>query len=78
MELKEDNEETKEEVNSVVVPDITYKTLKEAEDILKENDLKIMYEGEIDNKDKENIIIKEQIPSGGITINSDSNIRVSF
>ena len=76
LELKQDNEETKEKIETVTVPDIIYKNLKEAEKILKENGLKIKYDGEIDNK--ENFIVKEQIPSAGITINSGSTISVNL
>ncbi len=78
LELQQDNEETKVESKTVTVPDITYKTLAEAEKILKEYDLQIKYDGNIETKEKENIIIKEQIPSSGITINTGSSINVSF
>lgn len=78
MELKEDNEETKITPETVVVPNIRYKTLKEAEEMLKECKLKINYDGEIINEEKKNIIIKEQVPSAGITINSESKVLVSF
>ena len=78
LELQQDNEETKVESKNVTVPDITYKTLAEAEKILKEYDLQIKYDGNIETKEKENIIIKEQIPSSGITINTGSSINVSF
>ena len=78
MELKEDNEETKIIKESIKVPDIKYKTLKDAEKILKENKLKIQYDGEIANNDKENTIIIEQTPSAGINITSGSTIIVKI
>lgn len=78
MELKEDNEETKIIKESIKVPDIKYKTLKDAEKILKENNLKIQYDGEITNNDKENTIIIEQTPSAGINITSGSTIIVKI
>ena len=78
LELKQDNEETKVNTEGVKVPDVKYKTLKEAEKILKESGLEIKYDGEIDKKDKENIIIKDQVPSSGISINIGSSIKVSF
>ena len=78
LELKEDNEETKINNESIKVPDIKYKTLKEAEKILKENNLKIQYDGEITNKEKESVIIKEQTPSAGINITSGSTIIVKI
>lgn len=78
MELKEDNEETKIINESIKVPDIKYKTLKDAEKILKENNLKIQYDGEIASNDKENTIIIEQTPSAGINITSGSTIIVKI
>lgn len=78
LELKEDNEETKINNESIKVPDIKYKTLKEAEKILRENNLKIQYDGEITNKEKESVIIKEQTPSAGINITSGSTIIVKI
>lgn len=78
LELKEDNEETKITTTTVVVPDIKYKTLKEAEALLKESDLKIKYNTDEENIDKEKKIVSSQIPSSGITINSGSHVSVSL
>lgn len=78
LELKEDNEETKEINESVNVPDVKYKTVKEAESMLKENNLKVQYDVEINKEDKEKIIVKEQIPSAGITINSGSTVKLKI
>lgn len=78
LELKEDNEETKVNTQVVKVPDIKYKTLKEAEEILKENELKIKYKTDEEKINKEEKIISSQIPSSGISINVDSTITVTF
>ena len=78
LELKQDNEETKENIEIVTVPDITYKTLDEAEKILKESGLKIKYNKEIETKDKKKYTVKEQIPSSGITINVESSVSVTI
>lgn len=78
LELKEDNEETKINNSTVIVPDIKYKTLKEAESILKEYNLKIKYDTNETNIDKEQKIISSQVPSSGISINSDSIITVTL
>lgn len=78
LELKEDNEETKEINESINVPDVKYKTLKEAESILKESNLKVQYDVKINKEDKEKIIVKEQIPSAGITINSGSTVKLKI
>ena len=78
LELNQDNKESLEEKKTVTVPDITYKTLKEAEKILKESNLKIEYNGDIKNDQKEEIIIKEQIPAYGINVNEESKIIVKY
>lgn len=74
LELKEDNEETKINVETVIVPDIKYKTLKEAKQMLKENGLDIKYE--LEEGDSEEKIVISQVPSGGITVNVGSKINV--
>ena len=60
-------------IEEVQTPDVLGKTLKETEEILKENGLEAVYEveGELD---KENIIIKEQTPKAGIKVNKGSKI----
>ena len=76
LELKEDNEATKVNQTVVTVPDIKYKTLKEAEAILKEKGLKIKYELAEEKGNKEEKMISSQIPSSGISINKDSTVTV--
>ena len=69
----EDNEET---ISQVQVPDIMGKTLKEAEQILKENHLEDFIEDE--EIDKENTYVKNQIPSSGITVNEQSKVIIEY
>lgn len=76
LELKEDNDETKIKPKTVIVPELKYKTLKEAESILKENDLKIQYDKQEEKINKETKIIHSQVPNAGITVNAGSTIRV--
>ena len=76
LELREDNEETKVNAEVVTVPDIKYKTLKEAEKILKECKLKIKYNKDDKEINKEECIIESQNPSSGININSGSYVTV--
>ena len=76
LELKEDNEETKESKEVITVPDIKYKTLEEAEKILKEKGLNIKYESDGENLNKKEKIVSSQVPSSGININSGSTIMV--
>ena len=78
LELKEDNEETKVNTEVVIVPDIKYKTLEEAEKILKESGLEIKYETGEEKIDKKEKIISSQIPSSGISINAGSTVFVTF
>lgn len=78
LELKEDNEETKVSTSVVTVPDIKYKTLKEAEEILKECGLKIKYNISGENINKDEKIISSQVPSCGISINEESVVTVTL
>ena len=78
LELKEDNEETKVNKEVVVVPDVKYKTLKEAEDILKKSGLKIKCDINEEEIKKEEKVISSQIPSSGISINKDSIVTVTI
>ena len=78
LELKEDNEETKINHTVVTVPDIKYKTLKEAEQILKENGLKIRYDTQEEKVNKEEKVVSSQIPSSGVSIHADSTITVTL
>ena len=78
LELKQDNEETKEEKIIVTVPDIKYKTLEDAEKILKESGLNIKYETNEEKINKKEKVVSSQIPSAGITLNIGTTIRVTI
>ena len=71
--LEEDSEEVLQQVQ---VPDIMGKSLKEAEQILKENHLEISIENE--EIDKENTYVKNQIPSSGIMVNEESKVIIEY
>ena len=57
------------------MPDITGLSIKEAENVIKELGLEIKLEQEID---KENTIIKDQIPNKGIKVNKGSKIIIKY
>ena len=78
LELKEDNEKTKTETTVVTVPDVKYKSLDEAEKMLKEVGLNIKYEVREEKINKKEKIVKSQVPSGGISINSGSTVLVTL
>ena len=71
--LEEDEEEI---IHQIQVPDIMGKTLEEAEQILKENNLEMYLENE--EVDMENSYVKNQIPSSGITVNEQSKVVVEY
>ena len=73
--LEGDDEEI---VNQVEVPDITGKSIRETEEILKQSNLKIRITNETEELDKENTYIKNQIPQAGIVVNEESEITVEI
>ena len=50
--------------------------MQEAEKIIKETGLALIIENEIEEMDKQNTTVKEQIPKAGITVNKGSKIYV--
>ena len=78
LELKEDNEETKVNMQTVMVPDITYKTLKEAKNILKNNGLQLKLSDNQTTENKDEKIIFSQVPSAGIIVNQESIITANI
>ena len=73
-QVLEDGEE--EVINQIQVPDVMGKTLEEAKQILKENNLEMYLENE--EVDMENTYVKNQIPSSGITVNEQSKVVVEY
>lgn len=78
LEVTQGNTDEVEPIEQVQVPDITEKTISEAQKILKDNSLEIVIENDSEELDKDNIIIKEQIPKAGITVNSASKIYIKY
>lgn len=78
LEVTQGNTDEIEQIEQVQVPDITEKTISEAQKILKDNSLEMVIENDSEELDKDNIIIKEQIPKAGITVNSASKIYVKY
>ena len=71
--LEEDDEEV---IHQIQVPNIMGKSLEEAKQILKENNLEMYLENE--EVDMENTYVKNQIPSSGITVNEQSKVVVEY
>ena len=78
LEVVKDNEEEEQVKNDVQVPNIEGKSIKEAESILKENNLKLVINNEQEGIDKENTIIKEQTPKAGVKVKEEANVYVEL
>ena len=78
LEVVKDNEEAEQVKNDVQVPNIEGKSIKEAESILKESNLKLVINNEQEGIDKENTIIKEQTPKAGVKVKEEANIYVEL
>ena len=78
LEVTQGNTDEVEQIEQVQVPDITEKTISEAQKILKDNSLEMVIENDSEELDKDNLIIKEQIPKAGITVNSASKIYIKY
>lgn len=76
LEVKQGNLEEVEQVEQVQTPDILGKSILEAEKILKESGLELNIEIEIEELDKENTVIKEQLPNAGIIVKKGSKVIV--
>ena len=77
LEVVKDGEQD-EQIAEIEVPNIEGKTLKEAESILKENNLQIVISNEQEGMDKENTIVKEQTPKTGIKVKEGSSVFVDY
>ena len=78
LEVNQGNQEEVEQSEQVQVPDITGRTINEAQKILKDSSLEIVIENDSEELDKESIIIKEQIPKASITVNSGSKVYIKY
>lgn len=78
LEVHQGNEEEVEQVEEIEAPDLLDKTLEEAQKIAKENEIELVIENEKEEMDKQNIIVKEQIPKAGIKIKKGSKIYIKY
>lgn len=78
LEVNQGNTEEVEEVEQIETPDIVGKTIKEAESILKESGLELEIENAPEELDKENTLIKEQMPKAGIKVNKGGKIYITI
>lgn len=79
LEVSQGNQDEIEEIEQISTPNIIGENLKEAQKILKEDELEIQLNIELDEEiDKEEIIIKDQTPKPGIRINKGSTINATI
>lgn len=76
LETIKDGEAEEEMKKEVEVPNIEGKTLKEAEKLLKENNLKLVISNEQEGIDKETTTVKEQTPKASIKVKEESNVYI--
>ena len=77
LEVVKDGEQD-EQIIEVEVPNVEEKTLKEAESILKENNLQMIINNQQEGMDKENTIVKQQTPKAGIKVKEGSNVYIDW
>ena len=75
LEVNQGNQDEVEKIEEVVVPNIIGLSIKEAESVIKELDLEIEINEEVD---KNKTVIKEQTPAEGIKINKGNKIFVKY
>ena len=63
-------------VEEISTPDLVGKSLEEALKIAKENEVELVIENETEELDKQNTIVKEQVPKAGIIIKKGSKVYV--
>ena len=78
LEINKDNETEDQIIEDVVVPNIEGLSIKDAISVLKEKNLKIVVNNDKDDLDKENTIIKQQIPKEGIVIKQEQNVYIDY
>ncbi len=77
LEISKDNENEENIKEKIEMPRIIGMTVKEAEKVLKEYELNLQINTE-QEIDKEQAIIKEQVPTNGIEVYKGSNISVKI
>lgn len=78
LEVNKGNAEEVEIMEEIQTPDLLEKTLEEAQQIAKENEIELVIENEAEELDKNSIVVKKQIPNAGITIKKGSKIYIEY
>lgn len=78
LELNKDDEKEEDIRKQVEVPNVEGLTIKEATKILKDLNLNIQIENEPENLDKENTIVREQVPKKGIKVYEGTKVIIKI
>ena len=78
LELIKDGETQEDKIQEVTVPNIIGMNISEATKALKDTGLELSINNEQEEIDKENTIVKNQIPAQGINVNEGSKIYIEY
>ncbi len=78
LEVNQGNGEEVEVVEEIGAPDLVGKTLEEAQKIAKENEVELVIENEIEEMDRQNTFVREQVPKASIMIKKGSKVYVKY
>ena len=78
LETVKDGETEEQQTEEIEMPNIEGLSIKEAQGILKDNNLQLVISNEQEGMDKENTIVKEQTPKAGVKIKQGSNVYVDW
>ncbi len=78
LEVNQGNAEEVEVVEEIGAPDFVGKTLEEVSKMAKESEVELVIENEEEELDKQNTIVKEQVPKAGIIIKKGSKVYVKY
>ena len=77
LEVEKENEEVEEKIQ-ILTPDITGRSIEEAEKILKENKLEMKINNEYEGIDKTKVMVSNQLPQAGIQTYSGSCVYIDY
>ena len=78
LEVVKDGMVEEEKIVEIEVPNVEGKSLKEAETILKENNLQIVISNQQEGMDKENTIVRLQTPKAGIKVKEGNSVYIDW
>lgn len=78
LEVEQGNQAEVEEKVEILTPDITGKTIEEAQKILKENELEMRINNEYEGLDKSTVVVANQLPQAGIQTYCGSCVYVDY